>query len=356
MAADETLPTTERLLGLVDGMAGRPVVMLVDLVADRFITGIPKRISREAPVLILSYQGEVLTPGGGANAVANVAALGGRPLALGVVGEDPNGRELVVALGQLGVETGGILIRPGYRTPTKVRILGGGKHSIKQQIVRYDIEDHLTLTAAERRAFAERLEGWAALFQTAGTAAPVAILSDYGYGAVEPGLLPVVRAALGPTATLVGDSRYRLGELHGLDGATPNEEEAEALLGDTIDDDPERLAAGGRRLLDRLAARFLLITRGSRGMSLFSRVEAAHLPVHGTDQVADVTGAGDTVIGTFALGLAAGATPLEAALLANYAGGVVVMKMGTATLSPEELRRAVQSDPHLIEELQWARS
>src|SRR5947199_9314594 len=208
MAADETLPTTERLLGLVDGMAGRPVVLLVDLVADRFITGIPKRISREAPVLILSYQGEVLTPGGGANAVANVAALGGRPLPLGVVGDDPSGRELVAALAALGVETAGILTRPGYRTPTKVRILGGGKHSIKQQIVRYDIEDHLILTADERRTFASRLASWAG---SEDTRAGVAILSDYGYGTVEPGLLPTVREALGPAATLVGDSRYRLG-------------------------------------------------------------------------------------------------------------------------------------------------
>jgi rfaE bifunctional protein kinase chain/domain len=355
MAADETLPTTERLLGLVDGMAGRPVVLLVDLVADRFITGIPKRISREAPVLILSYQGEVLTPGGGANAVANVAALGGRPLPLGIVGDDPNGRELVAALLHLGVETGGILTRLGYRTPTKVRILGGGRHSIKQQIVRYDIEDHLNLNPDERRAFAERLAGWA----EEKTPPRVAILSDYGYGTVEPDLLPMVRAALGPAATLVGDSRYRLGELAGLDGATPNEEEAEALLGATIEDDPNRLAEGGRRLLDRLGARFLLITRGSRGMSLFVSgrdAGAAHLPVHGTDQVADVTGAGDTVIGTFALGLAAGATPLEAALLANYAGGVVVMKMGTATLTPEELKRAIRSDPRPLEEMQWARS
>jgi rfaE bifunctional protein kinase chain/domain len=353
MATDETLPTPERLLALVDGMAGRPVVLLVDLVADRFITGTPKRISREAPVLILSYQGETLTPGGGANAVANVAALAGKPLPLGVVGDDLSGRELVDALGKLGVETGGILTRQGYRTPTKVRILGGGKHSIKQQIVRYDVEDHLSLTGEERQAFASRLASWGAV---EATRAGVAILSDYGYGTVEPALLPAVREALGAEATLVGDSRYRLGEFAGLDGATPNEEEAEALLGETIDDDPGRLAEGGRQLLARLAARFLLITRGSRGMSLFVSENAAHLPVHGTDQVADVTGAGDTVIGTFALGLAAGATPLEAALLANYAGGVVVMKMGTATLSPEELKRAIRSDPRPVEELRWARS
>ncbi len=352
MAADEILPTTERLLALIGAMAGRPVVLVVDLVADRFITGIPKRISREAPVLILSYQGEVLAPGGGANAVANVAALGGRPLPLGVVGDDASGRELVAALAALGVDTAGILTRPGYRTPTKVRILGGGRHSIKQQIVRYDIEDHLTLTAEERQTFAERLAAGSGIGRGE---TEVAILSDYGYGAVEPALLPLVREALGPAATLVCDSRYRLGEFVGLDGATPNEEEAEALLGGAIEDDPSRLEAGGRRLLDRLAARFLLITRGSRGMSLFTAEGALHLPVHGTDQVADVTGAGDTVIGTFALALAAGATPVEAALLANYAGGVVVMKMGTATLTPEELARAVESDPRPLKELQWAR-
>jgi rfaE bifunctional protein kinase chain/domain len=249
------------------------------------------------------------------------------------------------------VATEGILVRPGYRTPTKVRILGGGKHSIKQQIVRYDIEETLTLTGEERQRLAAALERW-----SAGSAVRAAILSDYGYGTVEPGLLPRIRQALGPAATLVCDSRYRLGDFAGLDGATPNEEEAEALLGASINDDPARLEEAGRRLRDLLGARFVLITRGSRGMSLFQDGGSAHLPVHGTDQVADVTGAGDTVIGTFALALAAGATPLEASLLANYAGGVVVMKMGTATLTPEELRHAVASDPRPIEEVRWERS
>ena len=346
--ASSPLPTAERLLARIDAMAGQPVPMLVDLVADVFVTGTPKRISREAPVLILSYQGEQLIPGGGANAVANVAALGGRPLPLGVVGDDPHGRQLLAELRSRGVETGGILVRPGYRTPTKVRILGGGKHSIKQQIVRYDIEETLELRAEERERIGAVLAGWAA----DRGAIRAAILSDYGYGAVEPGLLPRLRAALGAGATLVGDSRYRLADFAGLDGATPNEEEAEALLGETIGDDPGRLRDAGRRLRERLGARFLLITRGSRGMSLF-RAEGggAHLPVSGTDQVADVTGAGDTVIGTFALALAAGADPLEATLLANYAGGVVVMKMGTATLTPDELRRAVRNDPRPLLEM-----
>jgi rfaE bifunctional protein kinase chain/domain len=342
----QVLPTTERLLQRIDAMSGQPVAMLVDLVADVFITGTPKRISREAPVLILSYQGERLTPGGGANAVANVAALGGRPLPLGVVGDDPHGQGLLAELAARGVTTEGIAVRPGYRTPTKVRILGGGKHSIKQQIVRYDIEETLTLTGDERERFTRLLRSWSGV-------ARVAILSDYGYGAVEPAMLPQVRDALGEGATLIADSRYRLGGFAGLDGATPNEEEAEALLGSTIDDDLDRLEQAGRALRERLGARFLLITRGSRGMSLFQPEVSAHLPVSGTDQVADVTGAGDTVIGTFALALAAGADPLEAALLANYAGGLVVMKMGTATCSPEELKRAVETDPRPLKELRW---
>jgi rfaE bifunctional protein kinase chain/domain len=281
-----------------------------------------------------------------------VAALGGRPLPLGVVGDDASGRELVAALAALGVPTEGIAVRSGYRTPTKVRILGGGRHAIKQQIVRYDIEDRVTLVASDRERVAAQLAAWSG---AGGGAALVAILSDYGYGAVDPELLPVLRQALGQEATLVCDSRYRLADFHGLDGATPNEEETEALLGARLAEEPQATAAAGQALRERLGARFLLVTRGSRGMSLFSEGEAAHLPVHGTDQVADVTGAGDTVIGTFALALAAGGTPLEAALLANYAGGVVVMKMGTATLTPEELRHAVASDPRPLEELVWVR-
>lgn len=343
-------PPVQRLLQLIDGMADQPVLMLVDLVADRFITGIPKRISREAPVLILSYQSEVLLPGGGANAVANVRALDGRPLPVGIVGDDPNGRELLASLEERGIPTEGILQRPGYRTPTKTRILGGGRHAIKQQIVRFDIEEPLQLRPAEHAELTRRLGRWR-------TSEPrVAVLSDYGYGTVEPLLLNAVRQGLAPGSTVLCDSRYRLSEFAGLDAATPNEEEAETLLGTSLAAPPEAFAAGGRRLLQELAARFLLITRGSQGMALFEPAGTTYLPVHGTDQVADVTGAGDTVIGTFALALAAGASPREATLLANYAGGVVVAKMGTATLTRDELRRAVQSDPTPLQELRWEAS
>jgi rfaE bifunctional protein kinase chain/domain len=348
-------PTTERLLDLVDRMAGQPVAVLADLVVDRFITGTPKRISREAPVLILRHQGEHITPGGGANAIANVAALGGRPIALGLVGDDDNGRALLDDLEKRGVDTAGIRVRSGYRTPTKTRILGGAKGTIKQQIVRFDIEDTATPTADDRAAFVDTL-------RRAGGAA-VAVASDYGYGAVDGDLLDLVAEGLDAPGQLLLDSRYRLGELgatHAVSGATPNEEEAETLFGGPLDggatgaDDLDAVHHSGSSLVERLDTRFLLVTRGSRGMALFAPgAPSAHLPVHGTDQVADVTGAGDTVIGTFALGLAAGASPLEAAALANYAGGVVVMKAGTATLGPNELAHAVSSDPTPLEELAW---
>ena len=336
-------PTPERLHALVDAMAGQGVALFADLVADRFVTGSPKRISREAPVLILRWEDERTIPGGGANAVANVAALGGRPIPFGAVGNDASGHELLSLFRQRGIETDGILIRDGYRTPTKTRILGGGRHAIKQQIVRYDIEDTWRPTPEDQTDLLERVARLARDTRAA-------VLSDYGYGSVYPELLAPLRRAL-PSTPILGDSRYRLAELVGLDGATPNLEEAEALAGRSLDD-PEALLAGGGQMLDALAARFLLVTRGSSGMSLFQRGEVVHLPVHGTDQVADVTGAGDTVIGTFALALAAGGTPLEAACLANYAGGVVVMKMGTATLDRDELRHAIDSDPELLESLE----
>lgn len=374
-------PDATRLLDLIDRMAGRPVVMLVDPVADRFVTGTPKRISREAPVLILRYEGEHLAPGGGANAVANVAALGGRPLPLGFVGDDDSGHGLRAALAERGVDVSGLRVRAGYRTPTKVRIVGGARHALKQQIVRYDIEDELTLTPQDIEAHCRQVADWCQdggpgeggsvsggwTDGSDGGPPRVAVLSDYGYGGVTPALVAPLRQALGgggsggsrddhADAVLLCDSRYRLAELcaAGCDGATPNEEEAEALHGGPLqtvggtaggtETPGTTLGTVGESLRQRLGVGFLLVTRGSRGMSLFDDGGAAHLPVHGGDQVADVTGAGDTVIGTFALALAAGATPLEAALLADYAGGVVVMKLGTATLTAAELTAAVEGD------------
>jgi D-glycero-beta-D-manno-heptose-7-phosphate kinase len=176
------------------------------------------------------------------------------------------------------------------------------------------------------------------------------ILSDYGSGLVTPSLAAAVRLAAAkrtrrrPVPVLI-DSRYRLLDYRGLTTCTPNEAEVEQVLGIRVNDDPEALERAGRLLLRRTAMQAVLITRGSRGMALFQPKQATvHVPIFGSDEVADVTGAGDTVIAAFGLALAAGASFYEAARLANYAGGLVVMKRGTATVSARELGDAVTAD------------
>jgi D-glycero-beta-D-manno-heptose-7-phosphate kinase len=328
----------ERLLALVSSFAGRRLLVAGDYVLDRFVFGHPKRISREAPVLILRFLREESLPGAAGNTAANVRALGGTPLPVGAVGDDPAGAALTSILQERGIATDGLIEVPGYSTPTKTRVLAGGAHSIKQQVVRYDQEDHLPERGDWHRRFSEELSRAAA-------AADAAVLSDYGYGAISPTEVAALRARLPAGAPVLVDSRRQLATYVGVDAATPNEEELEESAGGSLGDSAEALAEAGDRLRRAIGCRTLLVTRGSRGMALFDGATRPTLiPVHGTDQVADVTGAGDTVLAAFSLALASGATPLEAALLANFAGGVVVMKMGTATASAEELAAAITSD------------
>jgi rfaE bifunctional protein kinase chain/domain len=241
------------------------------------------------------------------------------------------------------VDTTGLLRADGYATPTKTRILGGAPHAIKQQIVRYDREDALAPGSPDAMRLGERAAA-------AARGAHAAILSDYGYGAVSPATVAPLRSAIEPGAPILVDSRHALLSFSGVDAVTPNEEEVEECVGFALGESRESLERAGAVLRDRTACPTILVTRGSRGMALFSGSATPTLiPVHGTDQVADVTGAGDTVLATFSLALAAGASPLEAALLANFAGGVVVMKMGTATVTRDEIARAIESDREILE-------
>jgi len=329
-----------RLLALVPSLAGRRIVVAGDFVLDRFVYGHPKRVSREAPVLILRFWKEERLPGGAGNTAANVRALGGVPVCVGAAGTDEEGRSLRAALAERGIAADGLVEVEGYRTPTKTRILGGAPHAIKQQIVRYDIEEPLAPDAGLSASLAERL-------RSAARGADGAVLSDYGYGAISPGSVASLRAALPAGTRISVDSRHRLPEFSGVDAATPNEEELEECAGGSLASDAS-LEAAGSSLRSKMRCAWLFVTRGSRGMALFSEGAPVLIPVHGTNQVADVTGAGDTVLATLALALAAGATPLEAALLANFAGSVVVMKMGTAVVTPDELAAAVEADRALL--------
>ena len=323
-------------------MQGKLIVVYGDVVADRFIYGTPKRISREAPVLILRQYRDDTLLGGAGNAINNILSLGGLPIPVSVLGDDAAGDHLVRDLTAQGIDCSGILRTNRYRTPTKVRILGGMPHASRQQIVRYDIEDRFDITEEEAERFAWLLRDQIAIGHAA-------LISDYGYGVVTPALAANLTGfARGKPVTL--DSRYDLLRFPDVTAATPNEEEAAAAAGISLfDNGDENVEFVAQTLQQSLDCEAILITRGSRGMALLERNGSApiFIPVYGTDQVADVTGAGDTVIATFTLALAAGASFAEAAKLANYAGGIVVMKMGTATVSHDELRRAIERDEEL---------
>jgi rfaE bifunctional protein kinase chain/domain len=326
-------------------MKGRRIVVYGDIVADRFIYGTPKRISREAPVLILrQYRDDVLL-GAAGNAINNIQSLGGIPIPVSVLGADAQGHQLLDAMTTQGIDCSGVLRASRYNTPTKVRILGGMPHASRQQIVRYDIEDHCDLTGSET----ERIDG---TLRDQMANADAGLISDYGYGIVSQSLAATLTgSAAGKPVTL--DSRYDLLRFPGVTAATPNEEEAAVAAGTSLfnGDGDEQLRKAGEELHKKLGCEALLVSRGSRGMALFDREQSEPLfiPVYGTDQVADVTGAGDTVIAAFTLALAAGASFAEAATIANFAGGIVVMKMGTATVSGDELRRAIERDEALTE-------
>jgi D-glycero-beta-D-manno-heptose-7-phosphate kinase len=333
-------PAPARLLEIIDRFARLRVTVFGDLIVDEFIYGEIARVSREAPVLILNYDSTEILPGGGGNAANNVASLGARAVAVGVAGRDETGRRLLDAM-RPRIDVRGVVRPAGYRTPTKTRILAGGVHSAKQQVVRIDRAPAGSLSDAERRAVAKRLASAAARCDAL-------LVSDYGSGLVTPALVADARRRLrarnGRAAPLLMDSRYGLLKYRGITTCTPNESEVEQLFGIRIGDDTRVLERAGRELLARTRAEAVLVTRGSRGMALFEPgVPTRHIPIYGSDQIADVTGAGDTVIATLTLARAAGASFLEAAHLANYAGGLVVMKRGTATVSADELRLAVSS-------------
>ncbi|MGE0592628.1 MAG: bifunctional heptose 7-phosphate kinase/heptose 1-phosphate adenyltransferase [Vicinamibacterales bacterium] len=323
---------------LIDALAGRAVAVIGDAVADEYVFGRVARVSREAPVLILEYDATQVVPGGAGNAANNVAALGGECALVSLVGRDAPGDRLVRALHRR-VDARFVVRAPRRPTAVKTRILAGGIHSAKQQVVRIDRSVRGPIDAATRARFERRA------LQAAAQADAV-LVSDYGSGLVRPALVAKIRRAArqdGVPVPVLLDTRYDLLAYQGLTACTPNESEVEQALGIRIDDDLQALERAGRDLLERTRMGAVLITRGSRGMALFvPDVPTVHIPIHGTDEIADVTGAGDTVVATVTLALAAGASFEAAAHLANHAGGLVVMKRGTATVSAAELRRAVR--------------
>ena len=333
-----TIADRNTLLALIERFPQQRIVLLGDLVADEFVYGEIARVSREAPVLILKERERQIVPGGGANAANNLADLGAQVMLVGGVGDDEPGEALLRYFRQKGVSTRRVLRVRGYRTPTKSRVLGGLSHWQRQQIVRVDREPPEPVSPKIRRRFSESVVPLLAK-------ASALLASDYGFGSTDHREIAFLRRRARRRALAITvDSRYDLLKYSRLTAATPNEPELEAAFGKRIGNNIELLHQLGQKALQRQRFQALLVTRGRDGMVLFEpRSKPRHIPIFGTDEVADVTGAGDTVIAAFTLALAAGANFFNAAQLANCAGGLVVMKRGTATVTRQELEEAIRN-------------
>ncbi len=336
------LKEVERLRKIIEAFPKVTITVLGDLVSDEFVYGEISRVSREAPVLILKHRERTVVPGGGANAVNNLVELGVNVLPVGAIGDDEAGRLLLKFFRHKRIPVSGVLKDKTYTTVTKTRILAGMAHNTRQQVVRVDREPE---NAPSRHLTRE-------LFLAAREylrASDALLVSDYGYGSASPAIVNTLRQSGHKrivNVPLILDSRYRLLEYSGATAATPNEPEVEAALGVRIGQDWQKMIQAGQQVMERMKLQSLLITRGRDGMVAFDQGHApVDIPIFGSDQIADVTGAGDTVIAVFSAALGAGASTSEAAHLANYAGGIVVMKRGTATVSREELLRALDQSP-----------
>ena len=326
-----TTNTSRRLFEIVDAFAGIPIAVVGDMVADLYIYGVPGRVSREAPVLVLTFEGEELIPGGAANTANNLAALGAEVHPVGLVGEDREGTAVREYFDERGVDTSGLIPVSGWRTITKTRVLAGAPTRLKHQLVRIDREPegtvppeaHTEILSAVREV-APRMLGF--------------VFSDYGYGVAAPGVAAML------DGVRVADSRARITDYRGFTAITPNDEEVAAAVGHPVSTEGQ-VRKAGKKLLELSGVENVVITRGNQGMALFMQEgDELFLEASGTEEVTDVTGAGDTVTGVLALALAAGASPADATRLANHAAGVVVARAGAATLTRDELKAKVEGD------------
>ena len=313
----------------------KKIVIVGDLVADQFLSGTINRVSREAPVFILRHDETETLAGGAANAAVNVASLGGQVNLVGLTGEDTNGELLLKKLRESGVNCNFAASSREIRTTTKVRVLAGQHYAPRQQVIRIDYENKTEISSELKKQLAENL-------LSASENADAIIISDYNYG--------VACAEIAQTAAqiarerqipLVIDSRFRLENFSNATTATPNQEEVEQILGKNFSEND------CIKLRDRLGLESLLITRGNKGMLLIEKDKPPlSFEVIGSKEPVDVTGAGDTVIAVYALGLASGLNFAESANLANHAGGIVVMKKGTASVSTDELLASLDQHSH----------
>lgn len=316
---------------IIESFKGKKILVYGDYILDEFLYGQIDRISREAPVFIVSHQSSDFRPGCAANTVANLAALGAEVLPCGIIGKDDYGQELKSILAGAGVTSEYLVEVEGETTPLKTRVIAGGVHSIKQQIVRIDRLKKAVCHIKHEEKVKEYLSSLLGSCQAV-------LISDYGLERLKlDTALWLLNKAKSADIPVLVDSRYRLTEYTGATAMTPNQPEAESCAGTTISSE-EDLHKLGQQLREQMDVTALVITRGGEGMTVFQKdEEPVDIPAFGDDEVVDVTGAGDTVISAFSLSVASGLGYTDAARVANVAGGITVLKKGTCTVSAAEL-------------------
>lgn len=326
----------ERLLQIVENFPGKRIAIWGDFILDEYLYGNTRRISREAPVLILAYKNKEYFLGGAGNALLNLRALGACPFPIGIIGEDESGEKILHILKQKKINTDYLIVEKNYETPLKTRILAGEETTRKQQILRIDHEsivpDNKTLKTKLQKNLENIINQIDAL-----------LISDYNYFTVKEDILKNILPELKKmNIPITLDSRFRLLHFKELSAITPNEPEVEHALNIGLNDNIKLLKEAGKLLLNKTKSETILITRGAKGMILFERGKTPFIiKIHGSSDIVDVTGAGDTVISVFTLSLASGSTFREAAKISNYAGSIVVMKKGTSSLTLEELKETI---------------
>ncbi len=326
------------LLEVTRNFSGKKIIVWGDYILDEYIYGYTRRISREAPVLILSYKTSQFLLGGAGNSLLNLKKLGADPIPVGVLGQNASGKQVINIIKSYGISTQYLMSLKNYHTPSKTRILAGEEHTRKQQILRIDKESKVPDTIKVNTFITNALKNLI-------NKCDALLISDYNYHTVKKSiyndLIPHFKKSEIPVAL---DSRFRLLDFKSATILTPNENEARKALGIDIYDvirSPKKL---GNQILEKTNSDAILLTRGSNGMTLFQKNKKSYnINIYGNDEIVDVTGAGDTVISALTLAMSVGAGLKEAAKIANFAAGIVVMKKGTATVSLEELEEAIVS-------------
>ena len=320
---------------LINKLKNINILIIGDMVADVYLKGNISRVSREAPVLVLEHAGEKVVPGGAANVVHNIATLGGQAFAVGLIGNDKAGSGLRAILNNKNVETTGLIVEENRPTITKTRIIAGGSATVSQQIVRIDQEMKSPILSQTEKNLINILK------QVIDKIDAV-VLSDYGSGMLSDKIRSfIIESCQEKNIKTIVDSRYDILKFEGVSFVKQNEAEAAKAVGFELTNE-DAVVTAGKILLEKLQAEGIIISRGEQGMSLIQdNGEIHHIPVVDKSEVFDVSGAGDTAVAAFILAIASGAKPVEATKIANFAAGIAVRKLGTATVSNEELNEVL---------------